>query len=84
VTVGIGLRFTLVDTVPRTIGRRRIEASEARAHELQNAAAEFVGPAGVCDRGLFRFATFEEADQWLTDQKVQRALARRHQATSPK
>lgn len=72
-----------MDTVPRTVGKRRVQASEAAAHDLQAAAAEFVGDKGICDRGVFRFETFEEADRWLMEQKIRRAHARRGPLTSP-
>ena len=70
-----------MDPVPKTVGRRRIERSEAAAHDLQRAAAGFVGPEGLCDRGLYRFESFEEADRWLMEQRIRRALGRRLQRT---
>jgi hypothetical protein len=71
-----------MDAVRKTVGKRRIDASEAAAHDLQAAAAEFVGEDGICDRGVFRFETFEEADRWLMEQKIRRAHARRGLPTS--
>ena len=72
-----------MDPVGKVVGRRRqFRPSEAAAHDMQRAAAEFVGKEGVCDRGVFRFVTFEEADGWLMDQKIRRAHARRPLPTS--
>lgn len=48
----------------KTVGRRRLEGPATGA--LQRTLAAVRGTSAVVPRGVYRFATFEEADAWLT------------------
>lgn len=67
----------------KVLGRRRTEGrvSIDEAFALQDTIAQ-LHPGGICDRGIFRFDSFEEAQTWLLHQMTRRARARRHERTS--
>lgn len=73
-----------MDGVPKTVGRRsppaRLEPEEAL--RWQTTVATMFGTNEVCERGVFRFETFEEAQAWMLQQKVAIGLANRLQRTS--
>ncbi len=68
----------------KTVGRRatswRVTPAEAAA--WQNIVARWHPGRALCDRGVFRFRTFEEADSWRMDQLARKARERRHRKTS--
>lgn len=68
----------------KTVGRRperwRVTSAEAAAWQEQ-VAAWHPGRA-LCDKGVYRFRTFEEADRWMTEQIAKKARERRLLATS--
>lgn len=54
----------------KVVGRRRYSevATPEQALEWQSAAGGLRDAAGVCRRGVFRFSSFDEADDWLTNE----------------
>ena len=57
------------ETIGRQVGRRRPPVDPLRAaSDLNRVAAGLLAAAGhkLPRRGVFRFRTFEEADQWMT------------------
>jgi hypothetical protein len=59
-------------------GRRMgfITSTEA-ANEWLHSINKLRGNHGICPRGVYRFATFEEADRWMLQMLVQSTLAAR-------
>jgi hypothetical protein len=61
--------ITNIEEFPgKTVGRRRPPRdSFAAGMGLQKSAVAFfkVMKRGICPRGVFRFRTFEEADEWM-------------------
>lgn len=61
--------MNLQDPIGKTVGRRLIQDPFAYGMQLQRSGAElqrtFRVPA--VPRGVYRFRTFEEADQWMND-----------------
>lgn len=69
----------------RTVGRRVVEARDAK-HVLDDAARmqrtlNRLRGVGLVPRGLYRFASFEEAETWMMSQLAQSA-ARQSSKTS--
>jgi len=62
-----------VETNPmiKTVGRRRIDGGRPGA--LQRTLSALRGTRAIVPRGVYRFASFEEADAWMT-----RTMARTH------
>lgn len=67
----------------KVLGRRRTEGRVTvdEAFALQDTIA-LLHPGGICERGVFRFHSFEEAQTWLLKQMTRRARARRRERTS--
>jgi len=62
------------------VGRRRVDGDElADQGRLARTAALLRGTAGLVPRGVYRFASFEEADSWMTE-----TLLRTHAHLNPK
>jgi len=55
----------------KTVGRRRIDGGRPGA--LQRTLSALRGTRAIVPRGVYRFASFEEADAWMT-----RTMARTH------
>jgi hypothetical protein len=55
----------------KTVGRRRIGGTDFGT--LQRTMSRLRGTGAIVPRGVYRFATFEEADAWMT-----RTMARTH------
>jgi hypothetical protein len=65
------------DPVGKTVGRRVVKDPWKYGMGLQKAANEMrrsFGQGGICPRGVFRFSSHEEADQWMIEKLVERAL----------
>jgi len=57
------------ETIGKTVGRRTaIRDPFAYATDLQKTAGELLklNGRGLCPKGVFKFATHEEADEWMT------------------
>jgi hypothetical protein len=68
----------------KTVGRVSPERHRpAEAIALQDAVATMYRERVICVRGVFRFSSFQEADDWLMKQMVDQALERRRRQTSP-
>ena len=68
----------------KTVGRASPERHPpAEAIALQDAVATMYRERAICARGVFRFSSFQEADDWLMKQMVAQVLERRHRQTSP-
>ena len=66
----------------KVVGRRRLPAASLENMTRFNRTVAFLrGTAAVVPRGVYRFRTFEEADQWMS-KMMARTHARRTQATS--
>lgn len=65
------------EKIGKTVGRRRNVDPQQYAAGLQRLANDVARSQhrGICPRGVFRFHTHEEADQWLTKMMVRQALA---------
>jgi hypothetical protein len=61
----------------KTVGRRGLAETEIGA--LQRTLAAVRGTNALVPRGVYRFATFEEADAWMT-----RTMARTHASLKSK
>ena len=61
----------------KTVGRRvvpeRVSFDEALA--WQSASSMLFGPRPLCQRGVFRFRSFQEAHEWMIDQASRRSPA---------
>ena len=64
-----------IDLLPsKIVGRRReAAATPANADVLLRTAWALQGPRGLAPRGLFRFATFEEAQEWIRTETSRRS-----------
>jgi hypothetical protein len=70
---------TDTDGTMKVAGTRPGGSSAAEAMALQqllNRVRTAQGYGGICRKGVYRFRTHEEADQWLMKQLVQRAVRR--------
>jgi hypothetical protein len=64
------------DPVGKTVGRRRLRDAPRTAMGLQrlvNQVRRSQGFGGICRKGVFRFHSFQEADEWLTKEIAARA-----------
>jgi hypothetical protein len=68
-----------IDVLPsKVVGRRREgRASPLAADALLKTAWALRGPAGLAPRGLYRFATFEETQEWIRAETSRRSGLRR-------
>jgi len=65
------------DPVGKTVGRRRLQDAPKMAMGLQrlvNQVRRSRGFGAICRKGVFRFHSFEEADEWLMKEIVARAV----------
>ena len=64
------------DFIGKTVGRRvSAETPIAEAAVLLKTIADLM-PAGVCPKGVWRFKTFEEADDWALTQAARNPARR--------
>lgn len=64
------------ERVGRAVGRRvPVENSIADAAILLDTITRLM-PAGICARGVWRFDSFEEADEWTLSQAARRRAPR--------
>lgn len=63
----------LEDTPGKTVGRRKIADPFAFGMQLQQAGGTIRRLNGL-PKGVFKFHSHEEADQWILDQLVKRAM----------
>ena len=65
------------EPVGKTVGRRRLQDAPKMAMGLQrlvNQVRRSRGFGAICRKGVFRFHSFEEADEWLMKEIVARAV----------
>ena len=65
------------DPVGKSVGRRRLQDAPKMAMGLQrlvNQVRRSRGFGAICRKGVFRFHSFEEADEWLMKEIVARAV----------
>ncbi len=65
------------DPVGKTVGRRKLRDAWKYSMGLQkllNAARKSQGYGGLCQKGVFRFRSFEEADAWMVREIVKSAI----------
>jgi hypothetical protein len=60
---------------------RETEAYWKTADEWLRTIHKLRGGAGVCPRGVYRFKTFEEAEQWKIKMLARSSLAAQHSKT---
>lgn len=60
----------------KIVGRRsgRIAPTLENAEILLNTMRQLRGGRGICPRGVYRFKTFEEADEWMLKMIAQSSL----------
>jgi len=75
--VGAGRARMVQSSSMKTVGRRGLAETEIGA--LQRTLAAVRGTNALVPRGVYRFATFEEADAWMT-----RTMARTHASLKSK
>jgi hypothetical protein len=69
--------------IGKTVGRRQVAAATLEdANRLHRTAWAMRGTKTLVPRGLYRFKTFEEADQWMI-RMMARTHARQTSKTSP-
>lgn len=77
------MSYAVINTeeqIGKTVGRRRIADSWKGGMRLQETANQFrtsFGHGGICPRGVFRFNSHEEADEWMMKMLVERAIRSR-------
>jgi len=65
------------EQIGKQVGRRRMKDAGPHAMALQkmvNDVRRSQGYGGLCPRGVYRFASHEEADAWMMRAIVQRAI----------
>jgi hypothetical protein len=66
----------------KLVGRRRMQADTLEDQgRLARTAAALRGTPALAPRGVYRFASFDEADQWMTT-TLRRTHERRSRLTS--
>jgi len=60
------------ETPGKTVGRRRITDAFAFGMELQRAGCS-LRPSNGLPKGVYKFRSHEEADQWILNQLTKRA-----------
>jgi len=66
----------------RIVGwRRGFDTSSQAANAWLKSINKLRGNYGICPRGVYKFETFEEADQWMFQMLVQSSLAARRSRT---
>ena len=69
------------DPVGKTVGRRKLRDAWKYSMGLQkllNAVRKSQGYGGLCQKGVFRFRSFEEADAWMVREIVKSAIRPRN------
>lgn len=66
----------------KVVGRRQgFDTSPEAAAEWLRTIHKLRGHTGVCPKGVYRFKTFEEAEQWKIKMLARSSLAARHSKT---
>jgi hypothetical protein len=66
----------------KIVGRRQgFDTSPQAAATWLKTINELRGNYGICPRGVYKFKTFEEADQWMLQMLVRSSLAARRSKT---
>jgi len=66
----------------KVVGRRKgFDPSSDAADEWLRSIERLRGHAGICPRGVYRFKTFEEADEWMIKMLASSILAARPSKT---
>jgi hypothetical protein len=68
------------DPIGKTVGKRVVKNAWKLAMDGQKSLMQFrynLGHGGLCPRGVFRFKSHQEADEWLIKMLVERALRSR-------
>jgi len=58
--------------------RKRMRTSFIEADQLQKTVQKLRPTQGVCRKGLYKFRTFEEADQWMETMILKAIQESRH------
>lgn len=73
--------LNLEEPIGKTVGRRRLRNAPKAAMALQrtlNQLRQSFGLGAICRKGVFRFRSHQEADQWMIKQLVERAVRARN------
>ncbi len=68
------------DPIGKTVGRRVLKDAWKAGMGLQKTANQLrlsFGQGGICPRGVYRFNSHEEADEWMMKMLVARAVRSR-------
>ena len=73
-----------IDVLPaKIVGRRREAAATPESTDtLLRTAWALRGGVGLAPRGLYRFSTFEEAQEWIRNEMSRRSARRRSQTSA--
>ena len=80
VILGFSMNYTVIniqDPIGKTVGRRVLENAGRYGMGLQKLVNEVrvsQGLGGLCPKGVFRFSSHEEADAWMMQAIVERAV----------
>lgn len=67
------------DLKTKSVGKRKEpQFSQEAAQQIQKTVAQLRPVKWICRRGLYKFKTFEEADQWMEQEIAQNSLVSRH------
>ena len=64
------------ETIGKTVGRRKPISVGEQARRIQDKGKRIYRASGfrVCTKGVYRFHSHEEADEWMRQMAVQRAI----------
>lgn len=68
------------DPAGKTVGRRKLKDAAKVTTGLQrlvNEVRRSQGFGAICRKGIFRFRSFQEADEWLVKEMARRAVRNR-------
>ena len=60
----------------KIVGRRKMpDRSPSEANVLLHTVLKLRGKRGICRRGVYKFKSYEEANEWMLQQLVESTLA---------
>lgn len=64
------------ETIGKTVGTRGTKSAAERSQRIQEIGGEIYHQRGfaVCPKGVYRFHSHEEADEWMRQLAIQRAM----------
>ncbi len=64
------------EEIGRIVGRKNVSSPAAVCARIQETGREIYRTQGfrVCPKGVFKFRSFEEADEWMNREMIRRAM----------